>query len=304
MPTYHLFDAKLDSDFPLALPSPLQSDDLSQPYSTTLSILVSSHLPAPEGALCTQGVLFQVWSNAYLLFIPKIADFYIDSERIWVKLQKTKPSSDLTFFITNYAVPIALSLKGRYVFQATAVARENHTILFTGGRGVGKSTLGLYAIHAQNFDLVSDHLCVYSPGKFCFEEGEPQLNLWPDSAKAVGVNLSELRIIRRKLSRKRFLIRRTSREQRIEPKKIALVNLFVDRHEEQRLEQLNKQEITMALLQNLRWPELYHTPAQEISMLQTMVELTRHIEGFRLVRNNHFELASLGKFIDKITQAQ
>ena len=88
--------------------------------------------------------------------------------------------------LLDVAIPYALSLQGRTVLHATAVALEGSAVAFIGHSGQGKSTLAAaVACRADAMLLADDCLCVADlGGTFVVEPSYPGMRLRPDSLHA------------------------------------------------------------------------------------------------------------------------
>ena len=100
----------------------------------------------------------------------------------------------LRHLVNGIGLGIALHQRGTFTLHASAVAIGRAAVAIAGPKGAGKSTLAA-ALNARGHLLISDDvvaLDVTHDAAPRVRPGPGNLNLWPDSAKATGQDLSAL----------------------------------------------------------------------------------------------------------------
>lgn len=118
---------------------------------------------------------------------------YSDGMEFWLdrqgrSLKAAWPSKacveDAASYLLGPVLGILLRLRGVTCLHASAVAVEDHCIVFAGWEGAGKSTTAA-AFARQGYAVLSDDIVALAEqeGTFRALPGNPQLCLWPDSVK-------------------------------------------------------------------------------------------------------------------------
>lgn len=113
---------------------------------------------------------------------------------IVVHRAKEAESSHLRHLVSGVGIGLALSQQGIFTLHAGAVAIGGVAVVIAGHKGTGKSTL-ISALNARGRALLSDDVVAidFMPeGQPLVRIGPPNVNLWPDSAIATGLNPSTL----------------------------------------------------------------------------------------------------------------
>jgi hypothetical protein len=95
----------------------------------------------------------------------------------------------LRSFLLGPVLAVLLRQRGFLVLHASAVALDRQVMLFPGGSGWGKSTLAA-ALCQQGAQLLSDDVTTIdmNQNRLVVIPGYPQLKLWPNSARALGLD--------------------------------------------------------------------------------------------------------------------
>src|SRR5690348_12245158 len=109
------------------------------------------------------------------------------------KAKEAEPSH-LRHLVSGVGIGLALSQQGIFTLHAGAVAVGGIAVVIAGHKGTGKSTL-ISALNARGHAVLSDDvvaLDLVTKGQPTVRVGPPNVNLWPDSAIATGLNPSDL----------------------------------------------------------------------------------------------------------------
>jgi hypothetical protein len=149
-------------------------------------------LPAPfhEWQL-DNGQLFASFhreGEGFVVRFPGLADFKLSADGSEISSHRAPGLTDSTFdhLLQNQIRPLALSLQGRNLFHASAVALGDMAVAFAGRSGQGKSTLAAsFAAHGHGF-LTDDGLELSETVQgFLAHPSHPSIRLWQDSLASV-----------------------------------------------------------------------------------------------------------------------
>lgn len=100
----------------------------------------------------------------------------------------------LSSFVTGIVTACVLYQRGFLVLHSSAVKINGYTAGFLGESGMGKSTLAAYLQLAMGGNHLTDDALpiVFADEKAFGIPGYPQLKLWSDSIKSLGLNLDAL----------------------------------------------------------------------------------------------------------------
>ena len=113
---------------------------------------------------------------------------------IVVHRAKEAEPSHLRHLVSGVGIGLALSQQGIFTLHAGAVVVGGVAAVIAGHKGSGKSTL-ISALNARGHALLSDDVVavdLVAEGQPTVRVGPPNVNLWPDSAIATGLNPSDL----------------------------------------------------------------------------------------------------------------
>ena len=135
----------------------------------------------PDGTLWTR---FYRTESGYLLRFPELANFEVSADGRTVSSWPFPGISEETtrHLYLNQVLPLALSLQGKRVFHASAVAAPTGALVFLGESGRGKSTLAAsFALAGHRF--LTDDALLLEPraGGFAVQPSHPSIRLWKDS---------------------------------------------------------------------------------------------------------------------------
>lgn len=127
---------------------------------------------------------FHRLDNGFLVTFPGLARFELsaDGARVTGFPDPGTSAATLEHLLLNQVKPLALSLQGKNMFHASAVALDTGAVAFAGRSGQGKSTLAAsFAASAHGF-LTDDGLEVSeTPQGFLVHPSHPSIRLWQDS---------------------------------------------------------------------------------------------------------------------------
>lgn len=128
-------------------------------------------------------------ASGYLLRFADMADFEVSSEgdRIRCRPVPALPPETMRHLLLDQVIPRALSLRGRLVLHASAVAVEGVAIAFLGPTGQGKSSLATSFARA-GFPLLADDTVVLQPlegGAVAAVPSYPGVRLWAEDVAAL-----------------------------------------------------------------------------------------------------------------------
>ena len=127
--------------------------------------------------------------SGYLVRFPAVATYLVSTDGCKIRCVRqrgTRPQTVAHLFVTH-VLPMALSLRGRLVLHASAVATPHGAVAFLGAAGQGKSTLSASFVR-QAFPLITDDglLLDDNGGALVGVPSYPELRLWPDVLSALG----------------------------------------------------------------------------------------------------------------------
>lgn len=192
MPRYQICRLALESNIPLPeLRTAVAGEELatfelrSQALPEPAPQQWSHHWQFPDGQV---SLSIADYDYGYLLRFPEKGDFHLsaDGARIRGYAPPDRPLATTRHLLLDQVIPLALSLRGKLVMHASAVALPSGAVVLVGATGLGKSTLTA-SFCRQGFPLVADDgLVLEKAGKTlqCVPS-YPGLRLWDDSLEGV-----------------------------------------------------------------------------------------------------------------------
>ncbi len=132
-------------------------------------------VPDREGVLC---------------FWNEVGAFLVREEReIVVEAAPGAEEAILRHYLLGPVLAVALHQRGLLVLHASAVRIGQGAVVFMGDSGWGKSTLAA-VFYQQGHALVTDEVCAlrFDGAAAWVLPALPQLRLWPDAARALGID--------------------------------------------------------------------------------------------------------------------
>ena len=113
--------------------------------------------------------------------------------------------TDLIPYITGPILGVLLHQRERLVLHASAVNIHDRAIVFLGHKGAGKSTLAAH-LQAAGYSLISDDMVPISFSDDIAQTlpGYPQIRLFPDSVKSMGLDPGNLPQINSWINKRHF----------------------------------------------------------------------------------------------------
>ena len=145
--------------------------------------------------------------SGYLVRFPGVAVYLVSPDGCQIsgaRLRRTQPQTVAHLFLTH-VLPLALSLRGRLVLHASAVATPHGAVAFVGAAGQGKSTLSASFVR-RAFPLIADDglLLHDHGGTLAGVPSYPEMRLWPDVLSALGHDGLEAHDIGHRVGKKRL----------------------------------------------------------------------------------------------------
>lgn len=156
------------------------------------------------------GVRFQASSNQFLLKVDKIASYLIEKgETIYIEPKPGATESDIRLFLLGSAIGALIHQRGLLPMHGSCLVIDQNAYIISGISGAGKSTLAA-ALVKKGYSLLSDDISVVSLNDksepFTFP-GYPQMKLWADSLKKLGLEPSHYSKIRERLNKHAFHVK-------------------------------------------------------------------------------------------------
>jgi hypothetical protein len=179
---YRAYGLTFASDLPL---TPLERAQGTGPAVriafASLNELRRSILASEQGFLRRPGETGLHWED--------IGTFLVRNGReILVDPSPDAEDGDLEIALLGPALAALLDQRGDLLLHASGVAVAGEALLFLGGSGWGKSSMAS-ALQARGHPVVVDDLAVvrFARSGARLVRGIPQVKLWPDAARAVGL---------------------------------------------------------------------------------------------------------------------
>jgi hypothetical protein len=148
----------------------------------------------------------QLSDTKAMFLLPGVGAARIENgQRVVVEPGKGIDERRTSLFLVEIVLALVMLQRGHLVLKGSAVTAQNGVIGFIGHAGTGKSVVAA-AFHKQKFPVVSDSQLVFQKTNFSptypsVLPGYPQLQLWPDDARLIGIAPEKLRQIRPDVSK-------------------------------------------------------------------------------------------------------
>jgi len=147
--------------------------------------------------------------SGYLVKFPGLAVYLISPDGRHVSCSprgNARPQTVAHLFLTH-VLPMALSVRGRLVLHASAVATAHGAIAFLGAAGQGKSTLGASFVR-RAFPLIADDgLLIDDDGRsLVVVPSYPEIRLWPDVLSVLDHRRMRLDDVEHRAGKKRLRV--------------------------------------------------------------------------------------------------
>lgn len=131
-------------------------------------------------------------NNEACYYNPGVGAFLVSSGvEILVEPEAGVAPEALRLSILGPAMALALQQRGLFLLHASAVSVHGEAVAFLGMHGFGKSTTAAL-LNARGHPLVSDDLLAVNVEDQTVYPSFPQLKLWPDALRMLGLPAQEL----------------------------------------------------------------------------------------------------------------
>jgi hypothetical protein len=163
-------------------------------------VLRAARVPDRLVDAVTRGPVVEASSDAILFRVPMVARFLVQAEGP-VLLERARGASDadLACFRDGPVAAAAALLRGDLALRAAAVSIGGSAVALCGASAAGKSSLAA-ALGQRGHGVLADAVTVISTdpnhGRSIVAPLAPEPQLWPDSARALGLGKVPGRVVR------------------------------------------------------------------------------------------------------------
>jgi hypothetical protein len=144
----------------------------------------------------------QVW-----LRIPGVGRFSITGgDRILIDPDSGADEQSLRLFVLGSCMGAILHQRGFLVLHGSALRFGDRCVAFIGDSGAGKSTTAA-ALHLRGHEILADDISVID-GSGRVQAGFPQMKLWADTARRLGMDTGAMARIRPQADKYAFPVKR------------------------------------------------------------------------------------------------
>ena len=137
---------------------------------------------------------YQTAPSDLWLDIEDVARFLVtDGSKVIVDAYEGADEQSIRLFLLGSCFGAALHQRHQLVIHGNAIRFGDSCVIFAGDSGNGKSTLAA-ALHQRGYEVLADDLAVIDKNNEV-QPGYPQMKLWEDSAKRLGIDVSKLKKI-------------------------------------------------------------------------------------------------------------
>lgn len=189
MHAYRAFGMTLSSEIPLPalMPAGLDEPDVEIALGSVNADGLPGALPLGRFAQATEN---QLW-----LHVPGVARFLIsDGRRILIDPENGSDEQSIRLYALGSCIGAIVHQRGDLILHGCALRFGDRCAVIAGHSGAGKSTLSA-ALNLRGHDLISDDLAVLDR-QGLVHPGFPQIKLWADTARMLGLDIAAMRRIR------------------------------------------------------------------------------------------------------------
>lgn len=189
MTEYEFYGFRLASEVPLPTLAPAGgagTPDITLRFGPVVEQL--------EGAVWTSPFLEVGSDQSVLVKIGEGLRFLVTGgSRILLRAAGAIDGGDMETHLSSLIAGVILHQRDELALHASAVAMPGGAVAFSGGSGLGKSTIAS-ALALRGYPLLADDVCrvEFREGVPVVFPGPPRLRLWPDIARALGKAPEEL----------------------------------------------------------------------------------------------------------------
>ena len=131
---------------------------------------------------------FWVRGNQACYYLRGVGAFLVSAgQHILVEPHPGVTQESLRLCILGPALALALHQRGLFILHASAISIGEAVVAFLGGHGWGKSTMAAL-LHARGHTVISDDVTALNLQDHTVVPSFPQLKLWPDAIRALGLS--------------------------------------------------------------------------------------------------------------------
>jgi hypothetical protein len=279
MMRYQIYGLRVASDFPL---------QEEQSLDGQLDITIRNEpvdLPEME-ANSETGTLYHISDDTIYLHWGQIGSFRIHAGS---EISVTPaPGANANLFqriLTGAVLAAALYQRRRFILHASGVVVDGGAVLFSGGRGYGKSTIAS-GLHAEGHHLLADDIAAIELGEttHLVYPGVQEFKLWPDSVRNLGEREENLHRFVPEME-KRLLPVAECLERQPAPLKLIYMLDFGQKEE---IERIPPAQATIEIVRNAYRVVILHG-LRTVDFFQQAVRLAQSVPVYRLRRRNSLE---------------
>jgi hypothetical protein len=172
--------------------------------------------------------------EGYLLRYNDLADFWVDRLGGQVTCcARTANVSDSTIraLLLDHVLPLVSALRGKYALHAAAVVTERGACAFSGGAGIGKSTLAASLSLAGYRLLTDDCLILEGAHRIVAAPAHPGIKLYGDSLEILMPQAKVAKPVAEYSTKRRLSLAESGAEFPTEPAPLARIYFLVRRNE-------------------------------------------------------------------------
>ncbi len=162
---------------------------------------VSKRLIRPD----VSGGVFQSQGSRQLLKIENVGRYLIENgNKITIEVIPGSTKREILLFLWASAIAALLHQRGRLIVHSSAIKMGEHSIIFSGASGSGKSTIASAFATRKGALVISDDISAISTDASGYPTvlpGYPILKLWRDSSDKLGLEWNDTRLIRESLNK-------------------------------------------------------------------------------------------------------
>ena len=184
---YSAYGLSIESSLPL--PELLSKDVSLDPADVRICLgKVESH---PEH-IDETGHGFWARENNACYYLREVGTFLVSAgKHILVEPAPGATQESIRLSILGPVLTLALHQRGLFALHASSNSIDGAAVAFLGGHCWGKSTMAAI-LHARGYHMLSDDVTVLNRHDNTIVPGFPQLKLWPDAIRALGLSPDEL----------------------------------------------------------------------------------------------------------------
>ncbi|HFD11889.1 MAG TPA: hypothetical protein ENJ32_05405 [Crenotrichaceae bacterium] len=293
MYSYQAFGLAISSEIELPQLIPVNtSDDLSVDVTIEYGKIDKNGLKDPTSKdLYCQSTINHLW-----LHVPEVAWFEVmNGNKIVVMAETGADLQSIRLFLLGSCMGCILHQRHYLVMHANTIRFGNQCVMFAGASGNGKSTLAA-AFHQRGQQILADDVSAIN------KQGDvtpsyPQIKLWHDAIKQLGIGFSGLNKIRLQVEKYAYPLSDTCFCQ--QPLPLSAIYLLSSHNEDEFLmEPINGFKKFNPIKNNTYRPKYIKGLELQSVHLKQVGQLAKRIRVTRITRpNRSFQIERLIDFI-------